>query len=183
MRLLNTRTLQLTEFVDFIPPYAILSHTWSPKEVSFQEIHAAEARHKQYAWVDTCCIDKSSSADLSEAINSMFRWYARAHVCYVYLAGVEGPYRKDAKTILLTYTPDGAASRWYSRGWTLQELLAPSNIIFYNREWQRIGTKRQLLTEISDIASVDEVNLVKLNLKPTCIGQKISWASRRKLPE
>ncbi|KAB8217421.1 heterokaryon incompatibility protein-domain-containing protein [Aspergillus novoparasiticus] len=197
MRLLNARTLQLTEFASDFPPYAILSHTWSSEEVSFQEIHSSEVRYKLgyqkiqrcceqalvdglgYAWVDTCCIDKSSSAELSEAINSMFQWYKSARVCYVYLADVEGPYRKNARTNLLTYTPEGNPSRWYTRGWTLQELLAPSNVVFYNREWQWIGTKLQLLEEISDITQIDVFNLIELNIKPTCIGQKLSWAARR----
>ncbi|KAE8344226.1 heterokaryon incompatibility protein-domain-containing protein [Aspergillus arachidicola] len=198
MRLLNARTLQLTEFASDFPPYAILSHTWSSEEVSFQEIHSSEARYKlgyqkiqkcceqalvddlEYVWVDTCCIDKSSSAELSEAINSMFQWYKSARVCYVHLADVEGPYRKNARTTLLTYAPDGNPSRWYTRGWTLQELLAPSNVVFYNREWQWIGTKRQLLEEVSGITGVDEINLIGLGIKPTCIGQKMSWAASRK---
>ncbi|KAE8324920.1 heterokaryon incompatibility protein-domain-containing protein [Aspergillus sergii] len=198
MRLLNARTLQLTEFASDFPPYAILSHTWSSEEVSFEEIHSSEARYKlgyqkiqkcceqalvdnlEYVWVDTCCIDQSSSAELSEAINSMFQWYKSARVCYVHLAVVESPYRKNARTTLLTYAPDGNPSRWYTRGWTLQELLAPSNVVFYNREWRWIGTKRQLLEEVSGITGVDEINLIGLGIKSTCIGQKMSWAASRK---
>ncbi|KAE8382963.1 HET-domain-containing protein [Aspergillus bertholletiae] len=197
MRLLNTRTLQLKEFVSDFPPYAILSHTWSSEEVSFQELHLLEARYKrgyqkiqkcceqaladnlEYAWVDACCIDKSSSAELSEAINSMFQWYQNAERCYIHLADVEGPYRQETEITQLTYTLDGKASRWYTRGWTLQELLAPTNVVFYNQRWQRIGTKVQLLEEISDITKIDEINLISLNIKPTCIGQKLSWAAER----
>ena len=106
MRLLKTRTLQLEEFVGQPPPYAILSHTWEQEEVTFQDIQGPEAVKKKgyaklqqsskqalldghrYIWIDTCCIDKSSSTELSEAINSMFRWYERAKVCYAYLHDV-----------------------------------------------------------------------------------------------
>ncbi|KAG7286563.1 hypothetical protein NEMBOFW57_008874 [Staphylotrichum longicolle] len=93
MRLLNTTTLQLSQFHRDIPPYAILSHTWGDEEVTFQEIDAPEREkkrgwakvvgccrqalmdHLDWAWLDTCCIDKTSSAELSEAINSMYGWY------------------------------------------------------------------------------------------------------------
>jgi hypothetical protein len=68
----------------------------------------------QYIWVDTCCIDKSSSAELLEAINSMFKWYQDAKVYYAYLADisktVEGGFSKTAFV----------RSRWFTRGWTLQ---------------------------------------------------------------
>jgi hypothetical protein len=104
---LNTSTLRLHEFQSTIPPYAILSHTWGDEEVTFDEIGTPKAWNKagfrkikqcwaqaesdglEFAWVDTCCINKASSAELSEAINSMFRWYQEAHVCYAYLADVD----------------------------------------------------------------------------------------------
>ncbi|KAE8394668.1 HET-domain-containing protein [Aspergillus alliaceus] len=180
MRLLNARTFQLVEFVGNPPPYAILSHTWSTQEVSFQAILSGGAYYMrgfwkihgccekalednlEYVWVDTCCIDKSSPAELSEAINSMFEWYKNAHVCYVYLEDVDVEF-----------------PRWYTRGWTLQELLAPSNVVFYNTRWDRIGTKRQLLREISDITKIDEMNLIEFGIRPTSVGQKMSWAANR----
>ncbi len=138
MWLLNTTTLHLHEFHGQPPNYAILSHTWGKEEVSFQEIGISGCEEKEgyqkitrccaqakadgldYAWVDTCCIDKKSSAELSEAINSMFRWYSEAHVCYAYLADVtHTPGRvqstKHPYGILLVH------SRWFTRGWTLQE--------------------------------------------------------------
>ncbi|KAF5863659.1 hypothetical protein ETB97_009592 [Aspergillus alliaceus] len=199
MRLLNARTFQLVEFVGNPPPYAILSHTWSTQEVSFQAILSGGAYYMrgfwkihgccekalednlEYVWVDTCCIDKSSPAELSEAINSMFEWYKNAHVCYVYLedVDVEFPYSRNEGPNYWTYTPDGSPSRWYTRGWTLQELLAPSNVVFYNTRWDRIGTKRQLLREISDITKIDEMNLIEFGIRPTSVGQKMSWAANR----
>ncbi|KAE8134310.1 hypothetical protein BDV38DRAFT_295408 [Aspergillus pseudotamarii] len=179
MRLSNTSTLQLTEFVSNFPPYAILSHTWSSEEVPFQQTHSWEARYKQgYQKIQKCCEQaladnlEYACAELSEAINSMFQWYKNAHVCYVYPADVEGPYRKDTGTPLFTYTADGNPSRWYTRGWTLQELLAPSNVVFYNREWQWIGTKCQMLEAISNITQIDVFNQNKIDIKPTCIEDR-----------
>jgi hypothetical protein len=142
MRLLNVKTLSLEEFIGSnTPPYAILSHTWQAgKEVTLQELGSDEAKSKSgygkirrtceqagrdglaYAWVDTCCINKESSAELSEAINSMFQWYKHAKVCYVYLEDVDanGSNLQDA--------------RWFTRGSTLQELLAPDSIFFYSKD-------------------------------------------------
>lgn len=124
MRLLNSKTLELVEFMENeVPPYAILSHTWEKGEVSFQDMHGGAAKARkgyeklqrccqiatssgfEYAWVDTCCIDKSSSSELSEAINSMYSWYQKAEVCYVYLSdyhsgaslGHPDPSFKDSK--------------------------------------------------------------------------------------
>ncbi|KAK4032864.1 vegetative incompatibility protein-like protein HET-E-1 [Parachaetomium inaequale] len=80
MRLLNAKTLELSHFVGDIPPYAILSHTWGAEEALMDTL--------EWVWVDTCCIDKTSSAELSEAINSMYAWYRDSEVCYVYLEDV-----------------------------------------------------------------------------------------------
>jgi Heterokaryon incompatibility protein (HET) len=91
-----------------------------------------------YVWVDTCCIDKTSSAGLSEAINSMYRWYKEAQVCYAFLADV--PIEEDLQYLNSSI----AKSRWFTRGWTLQELIAPSNIVFYGENWREIGMKLSL---------------------------------------
>ena len=158
MRLINTRTLELENFTDTkIPQYVILSHTWGDGEVSLQDMQngkaieqkfgymkikytCAQARRDrlQYAWCDTCCIDKTSSAELQEAINSMFRWYADADVCYVFLSDVLGgcPYLISSGSYWLTnasvlateeeaeefefWYNAFAASAWFTRGWTLQ---------------------------------------------------------------
>jgi hypothetical protein len=151
MRLLNVKTRRLEEFYgDEMPLYAILSHTWGREEVTFQDLAnddhkqkhgyrkidgCCQAAHEQrisYVWVDTCCIDKSSSAELSEAINSMFMWYKASKVCFIYL--------EDVPTGLDPFSPDSAfrKSRWWTRGWTLQELLAPQHMIFFNSTWERV---------------------------------------------
>jgi hypothetical protein len=131
MRLLNSSTLVLHEFISGrIPRYAILSHTWSEEEVSFQDIRGPGAVSRkgfekvrkrceqaardgyEWVWIDTCCIDKSSSSELSEAINSMYQWYKNAQVCYAYLA--------DVPSRAIYYNADSFVdSRWFQRGWTL----------------------------------------------------------------
>ncbi|KAF7935209.1 uncharacterized protein EAE97_008116 [Botrytis byssoidea] len=151
MRLLNVHTRQVKDFTATkIPRYAILSHTWGRDEVLFQDLTNSEHKKKNgyakiegccrqaiidgfdFVWIDTCCIDKSSSAELSESINSMYAWYEKAAVCYIYLIDVpsaQDPYRIDSAF---------RKSRWFTRGWTLQELLAPSKIVFFDQEWDMI---------------------------------------------
>ena len=190
MRLLSTQTGKLHEFFDEKTPlYAILSHTWGDGEVSLQDLERGETTNKagyskiksccelaasegwKYVWIDTCCIDKSSSAELSEAINSMFRWYQRAEVCYVYLSDV------DSKGT--THSPPSIIhdSRWFTRGWTLQELLAPAVVVFYDKHWTEIGTKRSLQKEISSETGIQHDHL--FSPMDACIAVKMSWASRR----
>ncbi|KAI1385415.1 HET-domain-containing protein [Hypoxylon trugodes] len=199
MRLLNCETMVMEEFFDEdIPPYAILSHTWDGKEVSYQDFHdvhrrkgkrgfkkiqgfCARARGRGYKWVwiDTCCIDKSSSAELSEAINSMFLWYQASRECFVYLSDVTWKPDDEHKP-----GPDWTITRWFTRGWTLQELLAPWNLCFYDRNWEFIGYKHSLSASISAITSIPEEILVfpykVANLRSTPIAQRISWASNRR---
>jgi len=169
MRLIHASSLKLEEFFDdSIPPYAILSHRWGKEEVSLQEwmsadrgaIEAKEGYNKivracqlalsqgyEYVWADTNCIDKTSSAELSEAINSMFHWYRASHVCYAYLGDVDK--RSATETIHLI-----KQSCWFTRGWTLQELVAPVRIEFYSRDWQCLGTKDSLVGILSDITGI-----------------------------
>ncbi|KAJ8064154.1 hypothetical protein OCU04_006507 [Sclerotinia nivalis] len=197
MRLINAKTLELGEFFgDSIPSYAILSHTWGLQkdEVSLQDwqFRKEEAFEKPgffkinaiceeallnnlgYAWIDTMCIDKTSSSELSEAINSMFVWYRNAVVCYVYLSDVS----KSDEHIFPQ--EQFYASRWFTRGWTLQELLAPSTIIFYSCEWIRLGTKSDLDTSITSITGIDSDYLLSPNnLKHASVSEKMYWASAR----
>jgi len=142
MRLVNVHTKELEEFQDeFIPPYAILSHTWRIGEVTFQDMsagngskkagytkiqhccHQANVDQLQYVWIDTCCIDKSSSSELSEAINSMYRWYKQAHCCYVFL---------DDYPILGTNSQGQAASRCNHYGNISDDNSLPSTAAFCN---------------------------------------------------
>ena len=190
MYLLNTLSLTHHRFLgDKVPPYAILSHTWGDEEVLFQDIAKliSEFQHLkgfskiakccalarsdgwEYVWIDNCCIDQKSSAELSEAINSMYRWYRDAGVCYAYLAdisvSVDGPGTKLRE------------SRWFTRGWTLQELLAPEFVTFYDQDWVDVGTKRSLQHLISDVTGIDTGHLFKPG--PASAAAKMSWASSR----
>ncbi|KAB5532530.1 heterokaryon incompatibility protein-domain-containing protein [Coniochaeta sp. 2T2.1] len=164
MRLLHTGTLKFQDFAESnLPPYAILSHTWDEsEEVSLQDMvspyqpskrgyakitetcRLARSQGLDYAWIDTCCIDKTSSAELTESINSMFRWYHKARVCFVYLS--------DLHTTVAG--PEMAQCAWFRRGWTLQELLAPSTLEFHDISWVMVGTKTQLEKEVSGITSI-----------------------------
>lgn len=187
MRLLKCTEKTVVEFVgDSIPRYAILSHTWEDKddEVVFSDLENGSEYHSkkcwpkvessceqalrdglEYIWIDTICIDKSSSAELSEAINSMFKWYRNAAICYAYLS--------DVPQVGLEH------SRWFSRGWTLQEMIAPREIRFYDANWVALGTKFDLLQELCDISGVDTTALRGGNLRFFSVARKMSWASRR----
>ncbi|KAH7408790.1 heterokaryon incompatibility protein-domain-containing protein [Phaeosphaeria sp. MPI-PUGE-AT-0046c] len=207
MRLIITCSLQLEEFLDnAIPPYAILSHTWESNEVSFadftSDVEGAKKKHAfhkiedtcrqaaldglEYAWVDTTCINKASSAELSEAINSMFKWYQNAKICYAYLSDV-------TKSGLTDQLPK---SRWFTRGWTLQELIAPNDVIFYGKEWELLGSKREHARLIGKITGIDQTVLAPGNyytsfeqaalgpgksftLHNISIAKRMAWASRR----
>ncbi|KAI0515468.1 HET-domain-containing protein [Xylaria bambusicola] len=194
MWLINVKTRLLEEFIGLgIPEYAILSHTWEmDQEVTFQEFSREPRSNAKkgywkidqtcqqaiqdglaYVWADTCCIDKSSSAELSEAINSMFRWYQRASVCYVYLSD-----------LLRAIGPEDASleyCRWFQRSWTLQELIAPRNIKFYSCNWDFCFNKPQASVWLSRIANINlEVLQHEKSLTTVCVAQKMSWARSRK---
>lgn len=120
----------------------------------------------QYIWIDTCCIDKSSSAELSEAINSMYDWYTQAGICYAYL-----------EDVLLD---NFSSSRWFTRGWTLQELLAPAHVTFFGKGWTRLGGKSDLANEISIATEIDWETLIYPGwLRKKSIAQRMCWASKR----
>ncbi|MCJ1449091.1 MAG: hypothetical protein MMC23_009610 [Stictis urceolatum] len=148
---------------DIIPRYAILSHTWGEDadEVTYadlkrdagktkpgyKKIHYCEKQARQddlqYFWIDTCCIDKANKAELSQAIRSMFRWFRNAARCYVYLSDVSDSLHED-KEETYSWESQFRESRWFTRGWTLQELLASSSVEFYSREWMKLGDKATL---------------------------------------
>jgi hypothetical protein len=129
----------------------------------------------EYAWIDTCCIDKSSSAELSEAINSMYKWYKNARICYAYLSDIIMP--DDFRDSL--FSASVCISKWFTRGWTLQELIAPGVVVFYDRDWRDIGTKTSRQQEISRITGID-IHVLSGNEPWSCnVAQRMSWASRR----
>ncbi|KAH9209475.1 HET domain protein [Leptodontidium sp. 2 PMI_412] len=200
MRLINVETMQLEEFMGGggqAPKYAILSHTWEDEEVTFQDftsVHRDTISQKKgygkikktcqqarkdgqkYAWVDTCCIDKTSSAELTEAINSMFQWYMDAVLCYVWLADLpsdEGikPWDPNSKFM---------KGRWLTRGWTLQELIAPRQVEFYDQDWNLRGTKGELSVALSQATGISvEVLRDASLLYQLPIAQRMSWAATR----
>ncbi|KAI0458839.1 heterokaryon incompatibility protein-domain-containing protein [Xylaria acuta] len=185
MRLINTTTFDICEFPgDSTADYAILSHTWGEEECTLRDMlrHDVELRKGyakikfcceqavrdglNWAWVDTCCIDQTSTAELSEAINSMFRWYSNAKVCYAYLADVTGQ--------------DGfASSRWFSRGWTLQELIAPKVVRFYSSDLMLLGSKLELEDTLQTITGIDTFVLSTGNFSQVCVAKRMSWAAKR----
>jgi hypothetical protein len=197
MRLLNTDTFEIHQFFgDTTPTYAILSHRWEEDEVSFQDVRdrqnlnaygwskvnhccaLAKRNGHSYVWIDTCCIEKTSSAELNEAINSMFRWYQNAKVCYAYLNDVPsglGEGRKKEAAL--------RKSKWFTRGWTLQELIAPSRLYFISSDWtENLGTKASLdllISEITGISRVSELNTGNLPLSTVSVAARMSWVSRR----
>lgn len=175
---------------DEIPPYAILSHTWGQDEdeVSYEDIRNGNnflskpgfrklsfcygrvlQDGLQYCWVDTCCINKQSDPELSEAINSMFRWYKRAARCYVYLSDHT--------------TSQGwehfSQSRWFTRGWTLQELLAPRQVDFYDADGLHLGNKTTLAPWINYTTRIPPSALSGQPLDTFSVQDRLSWAKYR----
>lgn len=192
MRLLNTKSHTFKEFFDSdIPKYAILSHRWGDEEITFQEFRKgkrrdsegyakvkrccslAEERGLAWVWVDTCCIDKKSSAELSEAINSMYRWYGNSEECYVYLSDVAWN-SQDVESSKALFTQ----SSWFRRGWTLQELLAPKNVTFFDSAWNGFGTTDILAAQISAATGIAKRQMQYP--MGACVAQKMSWVSKRK---
>lgn len=221
MRLINTKTYELREFNSGVPPYAILSHRWEEKEVTFadlskripedeREVWAPDDPDKliswmkikracktarednrvfEWIWLDMCCINKDSSAELQESLNSMFAWYRNADICLVYLRRIPDCTIEDASR-------DGSefrASEWFTRGWTLQELIAPNDtMLFLSRNWRPIGTRGKLANIISEITNID-VELLSRPSPPLLTGQRaealdfskwsiatrMSWAANR----
>lgn len=168
MRLINTRTLKLEQFGDEnVPSYAMYL-----KILAFCK--EAWSHGFGYGWVDTCCINKASSTELAEAISSMFTWYSKAVVCFAYLSDVHIKITSSAFDSLL------ASSVWFERGWTLQELIAPRDMRFYDRDWICIGTKRHLQGKLADITGIDEGVLGGISPSKCSIAQRMSWAANRK---
>lgn len=181
-------------------PYAILSHTWGDEEVSFHDIaNSASKKLEGYekikrccalarsqkldtVWIDTCCIDKSSSAELSEAINSMYTWYRRSSVCYVYLSDFSIPSnaRGPGGVQSDTFMDNFKSCRWFRRGWTLQELLAPFNVEFYDKDWRYLGDKSNLAHQISAATGIDQLYITDWDsVSEASVAARMSWASAR----
>lgn len=178
-------TLEFEEFEgDTIPEYGILSHRWEDEEILYKDMvkHRAQtkkgyskilcacelaiSKHLQYIWIDTCCIDKKSSAELTEAINSMYAWYRDADECFAYLS--------DVPDVPLEETV------WFTRGWTLQEMVAPAKMSFYDKDWNLIGSKHDLSQKLSDATLVPKDVLEgERNVSDAPVACRISWAAHR----
>jgi hypothetical protein len=204
MRLLDTSTIQLHEFFGSnISPYSILSHRWEDGEISFKEVTKnrnlekpgwtkvrkacglAKDRGQQWIWIDTCCIDKTSSSELTETINSMYAWYAKSEVCYAYLSDVAAKHSPELEH-------EFRVSKWFTRGWTLQELIAPKDVVFLDQTWVEFGTKSSLQEEVSSITGILKNILssparrlrswnqdYELEISEVSAAMRMAWASRR----
>ena len=221
MWMLSTSRAELHYFTspEVIPDdYAILSHVWDRKEQSFQDLQElqrrcsangekprdladdkirmccelAESHGYKWVWIDTCCIDKTSSAELSEAINSMFRYYSRAAMCYAYLRDVSASRAFIGQNSIVVQLADDMweetrnvsqfqNSQWHRRGWTLQELLAPRSLALVADSWELLGYKIDLATELERATGIPAAVLrLEKPLTDYSIAQRMSWASKRR---
>ncbi|KAI0367383.1 HET-domain-containing protein, partial [Pilatotrama ljubarskyi] len=126
----------------------------------------------RYLWIDSCCIDKTSSAELSEAINSMYRWYKLARICFVFL--------EDVHDNLETRNAEFRSSRWHRRGWTLQELIAPRHVLFFTSSWSVLGSKFALVKTLEEVTGIDTVVLThSVAVDTISVARRMWWASQR----
>ena len=201
MRLLRLEgdKFNLVEHVKSIPPYAILSHTWGEDgdEFTFKDCIEGTGKDKPgyrkltfcgnqvakdnltWFWVDTCCIDKSSSTELSEAINSMFRWYQNAAKCYVYLSDVSRPSSGTSDNYTEPWESKFRKSTWFTRGWTLQELIAPVSVGFFSKEGELLGNRSSLECQISDVTGIPAKALRGSSLAEFSVTERMSWSEKR----
>ena len=185
---------------DTIPPYAILSHTWGADadEVTFEDLASNTGKDKpgykkihfcgeqaqqdglQYFWIDTCCIDKADKAEFSHAIRSMFRWYRNAARCYVYLSDVSSSsLEASGEPNPPLWESEFRKSRWFTRGWTLQELLAPRTVEFFSREQRKLGDKILLKSQIYKITSIPHTVLEGAPLSQFSVNERLRWKEHR----
>ena len=183
-----------------IPSYAILSHTWGrdTDEVTYRDLVdetgkgkagfwkisfcAEQARRDglQYIWVDTCCIDRSNNVELSEEMGSLFHRYRDASRCYVLLSDVSiSGGQKNSGQSEIQWESDFRAARWFTRGWTLLDLLAPASVEFFSREGRRLGDKRSLEPQIHEITGIAIPALRGSPLSQFGVDERFKWAETR----
>ncbi|KAF2621979.1 hypothetical protein BU25DRAFT_452376 [Macroventuria anomochaeta] len=207
MRLLEYREdgeLSITANVvdeDAIPPYAILSHTWGAEaeEVTFEDLAKNAGKDKpgykkielcgeqakrdglHHFWIDTCCIDKANKAEHSLAIQSMFRWYHNAARCYVYLSDVSASlcHGANKEAELSQWDSQFRQSKWFTRGWTLQELLAPGSVEFFSQEWTKLGDKISLAQMVHEITGIQTLALEGAPLSNFLVNERLRWKEAR----
>jgi hypothetical protein len=186
------------DFVDDAPKYAILSHTWGvdEEEATFDDLENGSGSSKagyaklqfcgrqakedglEYFWVDTCCINKANHAELSEAITSMFRWYRDAEHCYVYLSDVSISKNRNNQPNQ-TWEAAFRNSRWFTRGWTLQELIAPKSVKFFSQEEYFLGDKKMLRQQVQETTGIPLTVLSGSPLTQFSITERLRWAEKR----
>ncbi|KAE9370202.1 hypothetical protein N431DRAFT_426617 [Stipitochalara longipes BDJ] len=197
----ESKGIKLEEYLHAVPNYACLSHRWNGNaeyEVSYQDVKsnlegaqtkpgypkipntlkqaAAEKESPKHVWIDTCCIDKSNGAEISEEINSMYRYYQECTVCVAYMDDVENddPYKEGSSF---------RKSAWFERGWTLQELIAPPKVMFFAKDWSLIGDRNKLAGLIEEITNIQQRVLKRssklFDLKRFSVATKMSWAANR----
>jgi Heterokaryon incompatibility protein (HET) len=198
MNLLNTNvdgSFSLTWFApDRVPPYAILSHRWGKGEVTFQDLKNSKGHSKkgykkivfcaeqakkdglQFYWIDSCCIDRMNFTELSTAINSMFRWYRKAAKCYVHLSDFS---TSHPGYLHRSYESAFKRSKWFTRGWTLQELLAPTSVDFFSKQGVRFGNRRSLRHQIGEVTGIPIECLEEEHLSKISIATRLSWIANR----
>lgn len=209
MRLINTSTFEFLSAEPSAfkaEGYAILSHRWIGLEITFDRLpgYAAELRKNrdrplqpiqldkirgacqiarsqglQWMWIDNCCINKANAVEEAESINSMFRWYSDAQVCITYLGDVRATHGPlGVETFRSAET--GRPSVWFTRGWTLQELLAPENMQFYDMNWEFLGTKQNLAPALEEITGINTKYLTgEADFRQASIAAKMSWMAGR----
>ncbi|THV01249.1 HET-domain-containing protein [Dendrothele bispora CBS 962.96] len=209
-RMINTYSLKLKDFEDgvSIPHYAILSHTWGAEEIGYHDFDqlffedsenwsvfvegvemyeqhqgtkAKPAYHKiveacikalsdgvEYLWVDTCCIDQEDQTDVHRNVKNMYSYYRNSRICYAYLVD-------------MGHQSSFGQSRWFTRGWTLQELLAPPEVIFFDSNWGYIGSRTVLCAEISGVTGIPE-DIVRgsTSFRDVDVQERMSWSVLRK---
>jgi Cdc6-like AAA superfamily ATPase len=201
MRLLHFDALRKLVLTDFrgktIPPYAILSHRWTDSEILIEDVLSGTYKEReegyrklafcakqaaqdklQYFWIDTCCIDRWNKSERSKAINSMFRWYKNATRCYVFLPDVSVP---DASELVQRSDWEASfrASAWFTRGWTLQELLAPVSVEFFSCEGHGLGDKASLDELLHNITGIPLAALHNCPLDQFSTSERRRWAENR----
>lgn len=185
---------------DVIPKYAILSHTWGTDldEVTFEDLEngiggekpgfakirlCGDQAHRdglEYFWIDTCCFDKRDLAETSLAIRSMFRWYRHAARCYVYLSDVLIDNQECSESTAFSFCESSfRRSRWFTRGWTLQELLAPASVEFFSKEWFKLGNRVSLIQQVHEITNIKFSALQGASLNRFTVNERLSWNEHR----
>ncbi|EJF56691.1 HET-domain-containing protein, partial [Dichomitus squalens LYAD-421 SS1] len=191
MRLLDTDTGLFVWVGDpRTASYAILSHVWDREgEQTYQDLlrlqqsflpkvrracQVAREQGYRYIWIDSCCIDKMNIPECSRAISSMYSWYREAAVCYAFLADV------GMKDSFVFEFADFRKSKWFTRGWTLQELIAPQVVLFLSADWRALGSKSTLAAVIEDVTGVERTILRKQKaLATVSVARRMSWAAKR----